>query len=199
MGREPNPVILNTVSQIEKIRVQFFITESEYLTLVKELQLERSNKDFSEAESQQTGNFELILSDGSTYEHKGDFDFIDRNIDVSTGSIMIQSIFPNPDRLLRTGMFAKVRVKYENISGAILVPQRCVMELQGQYSVYVVDAEGTVKARPVTAAEKIGDLWLIEEGLNPTDRVVLEGIQKVRSDMKINPVVTEFQSQTIKK
>lgn len=199
VGREPNPVILNMVSQIEKIRVQFFITESEYLTLVKELQIERSRKDLSEAEAKQTENFELILSDGSTYEHKGDFDFIDRNIDVSTGSIMIQALFPNPDRLLRTGMFAKVRVKFETKSDAILVPQRCVIELQGQYSVFVVDAEGIVKAQPVTATDIIGDLWLIEEGLNPSDRVVLEGIQKVRSDMKINPVVTEFQSQTIQK
>jgi membrane fusion protein (multidrug efflux system) len=112
---------------------------------------------------------------------------------------MIQALFPNPDRLLRTGMFAKVRVKFETISDAILVPQRCVIELQGQYSVFVVDAEGIVKARPVNATDIIGDLWLIEEGLNPSDRVVLEGIQKVRSDMKINPVVTEFQSQTIQK
>jgi membrane fusion protein (multidrug efflux system) len=199
VGREPNPVILNMVSQIEKIRVQFFITESEYLTLVKELQIERYGKDLSDAEAKQTDNFELILSDESTYAHKGDFDFIDRNIDVSTGSIMIQALFPNPDRLLRTGMFAKVRVKFETISDAILVPQRCVIELQGQYSVFVVDAEGIVKARPVNATDIIGDLWLIEEGLNPSDRVVLEGIQKVRSDMKINPVVTEFQSQTIQK
>ena len=196
VGRDPNPVILNTVSQIQKIRVQFFITESEYLTLTKELLVERSEEDLSNAEPRQSGNFELILADGTIYEHKGDFDFIDRNIDVSTGSIMIQALFPNPDRLLRTGMFAKVRVRFETVPDAILVPQRCIMELQGQYSVFVVDGEGIVKARPVKVADMIGDLWLVEEGLNPTDQVVLEGIQKVQSDMKINPVLVEFQSQT---
>ncbi len=197
VGREPNPVILNTVSKIESMRIQFFITEGEYLALVKELQLENRDKPPAERSARQQDNFELILADGTTYEYKGNFDFIDRNIDTSTGSIMIQTLFPNPDGLLRPGMFAKVRVKFETIPNAILVPQRCIMELQGQYSVYLVNSEGIVKAQPVTAAEKIGDLWLITEGLKSTDQVVLEGIQKVRSDMKINPVITEFQSQTV--
>jgi membrane fusion protein (multidrug efflux system) len=196
VGREPNPVILNTVSKIESMRVQFFITEGEYLTLVKELQLENQENPSKATESRQNNNMELILADGSTYEYKGNFDFIDRNIDTSTGSIMIQTLFPNPKGLLRPGMFAKVRVRFETVPDAILVPQRCVIELQGQYSVYLVDAEGVVKTQPVKATEKIGDFWLIEEGLKPTDRVVLEGIQKVRSDMKINPVLEEFHSQT---
>jgi membrane fusion protein (multidrug efflux system) len=93
-------------------------------------------------------------------------------------------------------MFAKVRVRFETVPNAILVPQRCVMELQGQYSVYLVNSEGVVRTQPVTATEKIDDFWLITEGLNATDQVVLEGIQKVRSDMKVNPILTEFQSQT---
>ena len=96
-------------------------------------------------------------------------------------------------------MFAKVRVKFETVPNAILVPQRSIMELQGQYSVYVVDSDGIVKARSVAATERIGDLWLISEGLEATDVVVLEAIQKVRSDMKINPILTEFQSQTNQK
>jgi membrane fusion protein (multidrug efflux system) len=196
VGREPNPVILNMVSKIEKMRVQFFLTEADYLTLIKEVEKDRPGEEIENAESRQSGNFELILADGTTYQYKGDFDFIDRNIDVSTGSIMIQTLFPNPNSLLRPGMFAKVRVKFETVPNAILVPQRSIMELQGQYSVYVVDSDGTVKARSVTATERIGDLWLISEGLEATDVVVLEGIQKVRSDMKINPVLTEFQSQT---
>jgi membrane fusion protein (multidrug efflux system) len=196
VGREPNPVILNMVSNIESMRVQFFLTEADYLVLIKEVENDRPDEDIENAESRQSGNFELILADGTTYQYKGDFDFIDRNVDVSTGSIMIQTLFPNPNSLLRPGMFAKVRVKFETVPNAILVPQRSIMELQGQYSVYVVDSDGTVKARTVAAAERIGDLWLISEGLEATDVVVLEGIQKVRSDMKINPVLTEFQSQT---
>lgn len=196
VGREPNPVILNTVSKIESMRIQFFITEGEYLALVKELQLENRENPSEGNEPRQRDNMELILADGSTYENKGNFDFIDRNIDTSTGSIMIQTLFPNPKDLLRPGMFAKVRVRFETVPDAILVPQRCVMELQGQYSVYLVDAEGVVKTQPVTATEKIDDFWLIEEGLQPADQVVLEGIQKVRPDMKVNPILTEFQSQT---
>jgi membrane fusion protein (multidrug efflux system) len=196
VGREPNPVILNMVSNIESMRVQFFLTEADYLVLIKEVENDRPDEDIENAESRQSGNFELILADGTTYQYKGNFDFIDRNVDVSTGSIMIQTLFPNPNSLLRPGMFAKVRVKFETVPNAILVPQRSIMELQGQYSVYVVDSDGTVKARTVAAAERIGDLWLISEGLEATDVVVLEGIQKVRSDMKINPVLTEFQSQT---
>jgi membrane fusion protein (multidrug efflux system) len=185
------------VSNIESMRFQFFLTEADYLVLIKEVENDRPDEDIENAESRQSGNFELILADGTTYQYKGDFDFIDRNVDVSTGSIMIQTLFPNTDnRLLRPGMFAKVRVKFETVPNAILVPQRSIMELQGQYSVYVVDSDGTVKARSVAAAERIGDLWLISEGLEATDVVVLEGIQKVRSDMKINPVLTEFQSQT---
>jgi len=196
VGREPNPVILNTVSKIESMRIQFFIIEGEYLALVKELQLENQENQSKATQPRQNNNMELILADGSTYEYKGNFDFIDRNIDTSTGSIMIQTLFPNPKGLLRPGMFAKVRVRFETVPNAILVPQRCVMELQGQYSVYLVNSEGVVKTQPVTATEKIDDFWLITEGLKATDQVVLEGIQKVRSDMKINPVLTEFQSQT---
>jgi len=196
VGREPNPVILNTISNIKTTRVRFFITESEYLALVDEMNRERPGEDIGTAKPRQHGNFELILSDGSVYGHKGDFDFIDRNVDVSTGSIMLQTKFPNPDGLLRPGMFAKVRVKFETVKDAILVPQRCVMELQGRYSVYVVNSEGVVQARQVTAGEKLGDLWLISKGLEPSDQIILEGIQKVRSEMKVNPVLTEFKSQS---
>lgn len=192
VGREPNPVILNMVSNIESTRVQFFITESDYIVLVKELQAEDENTE----RKKQTGNFELILSDGEFYEYKGDFDFIDRNVDSSTGSIMLQTIFPNPNGLLRPGMFAKIRVKFETVQNAILVPQRCIIELQGQYSVFVVNDEGIVNSRQVTVGERLGDLWLISDGLEANDQVVLDGIQKVRSDMKIKPVVTEFESKS---
>jgi len=196
VGREPNPVILNEVSRIDTMRIHFFITEGEYLSLVKELQLENRRMAQTRSENRQRDNFELILADGTLYEYKGNFDFIDRNIDTSTGSIMLQTLFPNPDRLLRPGMFAKVRVRFETVSNAILVPQRSIMELQGQYSVFVVNSEGIVQSRPVMATEKVGDLWLISEGLKAGDQIVLEGIQKVRSDMKINPILSEFQSQT---
>jgi len=196
VGREPNPVILNMVSQIESTRVQFFITEADYLKLVNEVIERGEENDPSATETRQHGNFELILADGSVYEEKGDFDFIDRNVDASTGTILVQTIFPNKSGILRPGMFAKVRVQLEIIENAILVPQRCVLELQGQYSVFVVEADNTVNARQVKASNRLGDLWLISEGLTTGDKVVIDGMQKVASGMVVNPIQTEFKSQT---
>ncbi len=196
VGREPNPVILNVVSKIESIRVQFFLTESDYIILVKGLVVNNPNEDVDEAKAKQKNNFELILADGTTYEEKGTFDFVDRNVDAATGTILIQATFPNHNGILRPGMFAKVRVKMETIENAILVPQRCVQELQGQYSVFVVDSQNMVNAKQVNATQRIGDLWLITDGLSATDKVVIDGLQKVASGMAINPVLGEYKSQT---
>jgi membrane fusion protein (multidrug efflux system) len=190
VGRDPNPVILNVVSQIDKVRVQFFLTESEYLAVYREF---RASMD--QDVKRKNNNIELILADGSLYEEKGDVEFLGRDIDTSTGSILIQALFPNSNGLLRPGMFAKVRVQFEVKEGAILAPQRCVTELQGQYSVYVVEEENTIKARTVKATERIGDLWLIEEGLQAGEKVVIDALQKVASGMKVNPVDTVFQSK----
>ena len=196
VGREPNPVILNVVSKIESVRVQFFLTESDYIILTKELAVNHPDEGVDEAEAKQKDNFELILADGTVYDEKGSFDFVDRNVDATTGTILIQATFPNHNRILRPGMFAKVRVKMETLENAILVPQRCVQELQGQYSVFVVNAENTVNSVQVEAAQRIGDLWLIAKGLSSTDKIVIDGIQKVASGMIINPVQGEFKSQT---
>ena len=196
VGRNPNPVILNVVSRIDSIRVQFFITEAQYLVLVREL-AERRSADSNQAdEPDQKAEIELILADGTIYPYIGIFDFIDRNINVSTGSIMVQAIFQNPGSLLRPGMFAKVRVKMETASNAILVPQRCVIELQGQYSVFAIEEGNVVKSRQIEVGPKIGDLWLIKKGLDAEDQVVIDGLQKVASGMVINPVPTSFESKT---
>jgi len=190
VGREPNPVILNVVSQIDRVRVQFFLTESEYLTVVRRALADHNKTD------KKINNIDLILADGTHYDKKGTIEFLGRNIDTSTGSILVQALFPNPDQLLRPGMFAKARVEYEILKGALLVPQRSIIELQGQYSVYVVEKDDVVKSKTVTVAEKIGDLWLVKEGLTPEDRVVIDGLQKVTSGMKVIPALTEFKSQT---
>ena len=196
VGREPNPVILNVVSKIESVRVQFFLTESDYIILTKELAVNHPDEGVDEAEAKQKNNFELILADGTVYDEKGSFDFVDRNVDATTGTILIQATFPNHNRILRPGMFAKVRVKMETLENAILVPQRCVQELQGQYSVFVVNAENTVNSVQVEATQRIGDLWLIAKGLSSTDKIVIDGMQKVASGMVINPIQGEFKSQT---
>jgi len=195
VGREPNPVILNTVSRIDTIRVQFFITEGQYLRMAKEYRDEIKEKR-DNPETRSRAEIQLILADGEDYEFIGWVDFIDRNVDSSTGSMMVQASFPNPNALLRPGMYAKVKVPIENVKNALLVPQRCVSELQGQYSVYVVNTENKIEAKQIKIKDKIGDYYIINEGLEKTDKIVLEGLQKVGSGMVVKPVITEFQSQS---
>ena len=169
VGREPNPVILNVVSATENVKVVFFLTESEYLELFRQisaLRQKRNLKPGERLERPEGGNLELILSDGSIYEHKGTVDFIDRGIDATTGSILVQGNFINPDLILRPGLFAKVKVEMEVITGALLIPQRCVMELQGRYSVYVVNESNTVEARQIIPGQRIDDYWLVSEGFS---------------------------------
>jgi membrane fusion protein (multidrug efflux system) len=192
VGREPNPVILNVVSQIETVLVQFFITETQYLTASRMLMEEQEGGDPDTA----ADDLELILADGSLYPHKGKVDFADRNVDPATGAMMIQASFPNPDGLLRPGQFAKVKARVHVVEDGILIPQRCVTELQGTYSVFVVDEGEKARRREVRAGPKIKSLWLILEGLQPGERVVYEGLQKVRDGAVVNPTLQEVQRAT---
>ncbi len=201
VGKEPNPVILNTVSRIDTMRVQFFLTESEYLVLSKEWLNTRSTNS-NEAElvkerKQKSREYmlELILSDGSTYNHKGQVDFINRNIDPSTGSMLVQAHFPNPDKLLRPGLYAKVKAEMELVENALLIPSRCVSELQGQYSVMALTDSNTVVLKQIMVMGYFGDLVMVSKGLTKDDQVVFEGLQKVRSGLKINPTLIEFESK----
>ncbi len=197
VGREPNPVILNVVSDINKTRVEFFLTEAEYLTIAREFnQTVADDGTINRDHPQNSNNLELILADGTTYEEKGSVEFLGRAIDANTGSILVQASFNNPKGLLRPGMYAKVRVEFEVAEGAILVPQKCVTELQGQYSVYVVEEGNVVKSRQVKIGGALGDLQLITEGLEENEMIVIDGLQKVATGMVISPAVTEFKSQT---
>ncbi len=196
VGREPNPVILNTVSKTDSVRVTFFLTESEYLFLSRRFEKEIKADMRRKLKEEEKSQLELILSDGSVYNHTGTTDFIDRNVDSNTGSILVQATFPNPNLLLRPGLYAKVKVLMETAKGALLVPQRCMMELQGQYSVFIVNAENKIESRQVVPGDRIVDLWLIKKGLEPGDKVVLEGLQKVSEGMEVNPVVTVFKSKS---
>ena len=197
VGREPNPVILNTVSQLRSVRVQFFLSENEYLKLARayltdDMKMER-------AEGDDRAEFQLILADGSLYEEKGTVDFIDRNIDASTGSILIQATFPNPNRLIRPGQFARVKVRIRQAEDAILIPQKCATELQGQFLVFYVNGENKIESRQVKISDRVGEFYIISEGLKEGDKIVLEGLQKVRPNLEIVPVVTPFESQSASK
>jgi len=193
VGKNPNPVILNTVSDINTIRVQFFLSENEYLKIAKEY-----SKNSSQQEREKKSDIQLILSDGSLFEERGKIDFIDRNIDTSTGTILVQATFQNPDKIIRPGQFARVKIKVKDVKGALIVPQKCLIELQGQYSVLVVNEQNKVEAIQVEVGEKIPGFVIVKSGLKNGDRVVLEGLQKARPGNEIIPVVTDYKSQETK-
>lgn len=201
VGKSQSTVILNTVSRIDTMRVQFFLTEALYLTIAKKFIDNNENNNtkrkklHDSKEVEGTYNLELILSDGETYNHRGQVDFINRNVDANTGSLLVQAHFPNPDRILRPGLYAKVRVEMGIVKGALLVPQRCVNELQGKYSVFVVKEDNTIETRQVSVGEKIDDLQIITEGLKVGESIVLEGLQKVGAGLIVNPTVVTFESK----
>jgi len=171
---------LTTVSTVNPIKVYVHISEREYLQA-----MERSTPDTKAGTGKM--DFDLILADGSTWPKKGTFAFADRQVDPQTGTIKVATLFPNPDNILRPGQYAKVRALMGTEKGAILVPQRAVGELQGSYQVAVVAADNTVQIRGVKVGERIGNLWVIQEGLKPGDRVVAEGTQKVGNGVKVTP------------
>jgi len=188
VGRQPSPIILNTVSRIDTVLVQFFITESQYLMFMRRHMEQIEKGKFEEVEK---ANLELILSDGSIYKHKGKPDFVNREVDPQTGALLIQASFPNPDELLRPGQFAKVKGEIEVVKDGILIPQRCLMELQGTFSVYVLGAENKIKLKEVKVGPKIESFWLIREGLKSGEKVVYEGLQKVKDGTVVEAKVVE--------
>ncbi|MGD9274735.1 MAG: efflux RND transporter periplasmic adaptor subunit [Desulfobacterales bacterium] len=188
VGRDQNTVILNTVSQIDTVLVNFFITESQYLAVAR---FRAQNK----AETREMGesSFELILVDGSVYDQKGKADFVDREVDPTTGAMLVQASFPNPDKLLRPGQFAKVKIEVDVVKDGILIPQRCVSELQGTFSVFLVDENNKIERREVKVGPKVKDLWLITEGLKPGEKIVYEGLQLARDGVVVEPTVKEIE------
>jgi RND family efflux transporter MFP subunit len=176
----PQALVLTTVSTVNPIKAYVPLSEREYLQAVEK------SKQGAKADAEKTA-FDLILADGRTWPHQGTFSFADRQVESQTGTIRVAILFPNPGNLLRPGQFAKVRALMKTEKGAILVPQRAVGELQGSYQVAVVDADNTVRIRGVTVGERIGNLWVIREGLKAGDRVVAEGTQKVGNGAKVTP------------
>jgi membrane fusion protein (multidrug efflux system) len=174
--------LLTTVSTLDPIKVYFPVSEQGYLNYVKE------NPDAAKraARSSQLA-LELVLADGSLYPQKGNFAFADRQVDVRTGTLRVEGLFPNPGNILRPGQFARVRAVLRTKTGALLVPQRAVTELQGSYQVGVVGEDNKVEIRPVRVGERVGPEWIVDEGLKPGEKVVAEGIQRVSAGMTVNP------------
>lgn len=180
--------LLTHISQIGTIHVRFTVPERDYLFYARR-RLERGLK----PDDGQDLPFELILADGSVHPHPGKIVFVDRNVDPETGTILLEAAFPNPDGIVRPGQYARVRVAADLKKGAILVPQRAISELQGIYNVAVVGGDDVVEIRPVKPAERIGTLWVIDSGLKAGDRVVIEGLQKVRTGLKVSPEIVKIE------
>jgi membrane fusion protein (multidrug efflux system) len=172
--------VLTTVSQLHPMKVTFPITEREYLRFAEKIK-EHQEKGRAEDEP----DLELILADGSAYPHRGRFSVANREIDRETGTILVQALFPNPDSILRPGLYAKVRAATQTVRGALLVPERAVQEIQGTYQVAVVGAEDRIALRTVKMGQQLDGLWIVNEGLRPGERVVTQGLQKVRDGIAV--------------
>jgi membrane fusion protein (multidrug efflux system) len=172
----PSGMALTTVSTVDPIKAYFSVSEQEYLAQ------ERAG-----GPSRWAKELELVLADGSVYGQRGTFFMVDRQVDVGTGTLRVAALFPNPGNVLRPGQYGRVRATAGVRRDAMLVPQRAVMELQGSYQVAVVGEDNKVAVRPVRLGERLGNLWVVEEGVRPGERVIVEGVQKVRNGVTVNP------------
>jgi membrane fusion protein (multidrug efflux system) len=174
--------LLTSISQLDPIKVEFPISEREYLHFADKI-----NRHERDGDSKEDPDLEMVLADGITYQYRGRFYVANRQVNIQTGTIKIQGIFPNPNYLLRPGLYAKIRSATDVRKDALLVPQGAVLETQGQYQVAVVGADNKVTLRTVKTGKQVGDLRIIDEGVSPGERVITEGLQKVSDGMEVKP------------
>jgi RND family efflux transporter MFP subunit len=178
----PGSGIVTSVSTVDPIKAYFTVGEPQYLAW-----RQRFPTDASRLQADKELRLQLILADGSTYPYEGKFYFADRQVNETTGAIRLAGLFPNPNNILRPGGYGKVRAVIRRQPGALLVPQRAVSELQGGYQVAVVGADNKVDVRTVAVGDRVDNRWIITSGLNAGDRVVAEGVQRMRTGVHVNP------------
>lgn len=166
--------VMATVSAVNPVYVDFSIAEQDYLRFARE-------------KSDRGSSLELILGDGTSFPQRGRALLVNREVDSRTGTIQVRAEFPNPKNILRPGQYARIRSKTEVRKNALLVPQRAVSELQGIYQVGVVDSQNKVAIRAVKTGPQFGDMWVIESGLQPQEKVVVDGLQRLRDGMTVAP------------
>jgi membrane fusion protein, multidrug efflux system len=174
--------LLVTISIINPIYFRAGLAEAEYLRLIRQVQARQAT-----GETRQKAPIDLVLADATVHPHKGYLDAIERSIDSTTGTLAVQVVFPNPEQVIRPGQYGRAQFESDVKKGALLVPQRAVQELQGLYSLAVVGADNKVTFRSVKVGPREGSLWVIEEGLKPGERVIVEGLQKVREGAVVAP------------
>lgn len=188
VGRGSN-TLLTTISEVDPISVRFSVSEQNYLDW------RRRHGDDQESQAAAQDLFELILADGTLHPHRGSISFADRQVDAQTGTLLLEVSFPNPEKLVRPGQFARVRFPLEVVTNAVLVPQRAVTELQATYAVFVAGVDGLAEFRKVTPGPRVGTFYVIKDGLKPGEKVVIEGIQKLQNNAPIAPIFTNLAAE----
>jgi membrane fusion protein (multidrug efflux system) len=171
---------LTTVSKIDPIRLYFPLSEKDYRQYANRLQ-----ETMQIPESERKEATELVFADGTVYPQKGKFSFVDRQVDPTTGTILVAVNFPNPDHTLRPGQFAKARTVIDKIEGALLVPERALVELQGSYQIGVLGQDNKADIRPIKIGPRYKGQVVVTDGLKEGEKVIVEGVQKVRPGMVV--------------
>ncbi len=172
--------VLTSVSQVDPIKAYFTVSEQEFMDFHRRFPTEESVE-----QQRRHISLELLLADGRVYERAGTIYFADRQVNPATGAIRIAGVFANPNNLLRPGSYGRIRASVRTQNAALLVPQRAVIEIQGGYQVAVVGGDNKVSIRPVAVGERVGKMWIITEGLKAGERVVVEGLMKVRDGIPV--------------
>ena len=194
VGAAPNPVVLNYVSLTDPIRVRFSINERDFLRLSRELSARRQEDKQSPKKKEPSAPVELILADGSIHDHMGKIVATDAAMNPQTGTFTLEADFPNPDAIVIAGQFARARIEIATIPDALLIPQRAVAELQGNFRVYVVGEDGAVTLRAVELGQQVGRMMVVKSGLAAGERVAIEGLLSLQDGATIQPRVVDFDS-----
>jgi len=186
VGRDPNPVVLNTLSDIDPIRVRFSISEREYLAVARHYTTRKERvgtKDIDDRKADIT----LLLADGSEHNHMGSIIASAQSINTETGTYTLEAAFPNPAKVLLPGQFARVRSQYRNLENAVVIPRKAVIDLQGKFRVFAVNQQNQVEAIEIELGQKIGNEVVVSAGLKGGETIIVEGLQKVRPGMQVDP------------
>lgn len=178
----PEPTVLAIVSSLNPVRFDFHIAEADYLTFA------RTAKAQGRTMLDMASQLQLTLADESVFPYKGRLTVVGRAVSTATGTLPLQATFPNPGGLLRPGQFGRLRLQIATLRNAIVIPQRAVQELQGTYNVYVVGTNNVAQVREVQVGTRVDSSWVVSQGLAATDRIVVDGLQKVKSGEKVHPV-----------
>ena len=176
-----NSAVLTSVSTLDPIKIVFPISETEYLAAASD----RIQENISKPLDQRQEFIELILADGKVFPNKARLLSVDRQVNASTGTILVTALLKNPGSVLRPGLFARARIMAKTLEGAVVVPQRAVMEVQGSYQLAIVNPDGKAEIRPVKVGPRVGMEWVISSGLKAGEKVIVEGIQKVKSGLPV--------------